>query len=273
MAGIELIQISDLHYGSEFKEEYMENIINYINEVRPDAVVCTGDIAHKGRLAQYQAILPLLNRIKLVCKMLIVPGNHDAQNNGLIFFEKVLGPRRSTMIIEEKDAIIVGLSSVIDDLKDGEIGDEQLLWLAEQFDKPGKPGLENRIIALHHHLIPLPLAGRKWTTVRDAGEILEFTQLYNIDLVLSGHRHVPHAWVVGSTTFLYCGTSSSEKVRADEPPSFNHIKLDKGDLEVYIVSSIDLQKHLLLTRKEDKTEFIRPRRTRIEHLLKTHYLD
>ena len=268
---VEIVQISDLHYGSEFKEQYMENVINYINDIRPDAVVCTGDVVHKGRMEQYQGINPFLKRIKP--KLVIVPGNHDAKNNGLIFFEKFLGPRRRTMVIDEKDTIIVGLSSVIDDLKDGEIGDEQLVWLAEQFDKPGSPGLENRIIALHHHLIPLPLAGRKWTTVRDAGEILEFTQLYNIDLVLSGHRHVPHAWVIGPTTFLYCGTSSSDKVRADEPPSFNHISLDKGDLEVYIVSAIDLEKNILLTRKNGITEFVRPRRTRIEHLLKTQYLD
>jgi 3',5'-cyclic AMP phosphodiesterase CpdA len=268
---VELIQISDLHYGSEFKEEYIENIINYINDCRPDAVICTGDIAHKGRLEQFQGIVAYLKRIKP--KLLIVPGNHDAKNNGLLFFEKLLGPRRRTMLIEEKDTILVGLSSVMDDIKDGEIGDEQLLWLAQQFENPKKPLLENRVIALHHHLIPLPLAGKKWTTVRDAGEILEFTQIYNIDLVLSGHRHVPHAWVIGPTTFLYCGTSSTEKVRADEPPSFNHIYLDKGDLEVFMVSSIDLEKNVLLTRKDGKTEFIRPRKARIEHLLKTNYLD
>ncbi len=265
---VDIVQISDLHFGGEFREDYMENVIGYINENRPDIVVCTGDLAHKGRLAQFQGITPFLNRIKP--KMLIVPGNHDAKNNGLIFFEKFFGPRRRKMLIEEKDTIIVGLSSVMDDLKDGEIGDEQLLWLAQQFDKHG---MENRVIALHHHLIPLPLAGRKWSTVRDAGEILEFAQLFKIDLVLSGHRHVPHAWVIGATTFLYCGTSSSEKVRADEHPSFNHITLDRGDLEVHMVSSIDLQKTILLTRKEGKTEFIRPRRTRIEHLLKTLYLD
>jgi 3',5'-cyclic AMP phosphodiesterase CpdA len=268
---VEIIQISDLHYGSGFKKEYMDNVISYINNTRPDVVICTGDIVHRGRLVQFQGVSPFLKEIKT--KLLLVPGNHDAKNNGLIFFEKFFGPRRRSMIIDEVDTIVVGLSSVMDDMKDGEIGDEQLLWLSQQFNKPEKSGVENRVLALHHHLIPLPLAGRKWSTIRDAGEILEFSQFYNIDLILSGHRHVPHAWVIGPTTFLYCGTSSSEKVRADEPPSFNHIKLDKGDLEVQMVSSIDLQKKTLLTRKEGRTEFIRPRRTRIEHLLETNFLD
>jgi 3',5'-cyclic AMP phosphodiesterase CpdA len=258
---VELIQISDLHFDSEFKEEYIENVIGYINDTRPDAVICTGDVVHKGRLSQYEGIMPYLKKIKP--KLLIIPGNHDAQNNGLIFFEKFFGHRRKSMIIEEKDTIIVGLCSAIDDMKDGEIGDEQLIWLARQFEKP----FENRIMALHHHLLPLPLAGRKWSTVRDAGEILDFTQLFQIDIVLSGHRHVPHAWVIEPTAFIYCGTSTSDKVRANEPPSFIDITLDRGDLEVYIINSTNLEKNLLLTRKESKTEFIRPRRTRIEHLL------
>jgi predicted phosphodiesterase len=126
---------------------------------------------------------------------------------------------------------------------------------------------------VHHHLVPVPLSGQKFTTVRDAGEILEFTQLFEIDLVLMGHRHVPHAYVIGPTTYLYCGTSTSKKVRADDTPSFNHIFLHEGDLEVYMVNSINLEKHLLLERKEHQTEFVRPRKTRIEHLLASEVWD
>ena len=265
---VEIIQISDLHYGSEFVPDYMENIIQYIKDARSDLVVCTGDIIHKGRVIQFKQVLPYLDRIKQVTRLLTVPGNHDAKNSGLIFFEKLIGPRRSRLVIEDKDTIIVGVNSARDDIAHGEIGDEQLDWAARQFNR----NLENRIIALHHHLIPVPMSGQKFTTVRDAGEILEFTQLFEIDLVLMGHRHVPHAYVISwqdssTTTFLYCGTSTSNKVRAQDSPSFNHIYLDEGDLEVYIVNSTNLDKNLLLKRKEHHTEFIRPRKTRIEHLL------
>ncbi|MHA2194570.1 MAG: hypothetical protein ACXABO_03155 [Promethearchaeota archaeon] len=87
-----------------------------------------------------------------------------------------------------------------------------------------------------------------------------------------GHRHVAHAYVVSwtnssSTTFLYSGTSTSKKVRADDSPSFNHINLDEGDLNVYVVDSTNLEKFLLLERRQHHTHFIRPRKTRIEHLL------
>ena len=248
--------------------EYMENIISYVKESKPDTVICTGDIVHKGRVVQFKNFLPYLKRLKELSKFLAVPGNHDAKNSGIVFFEKMIGPRRSRLILENKDTMIVGVCSARDDIAYGEIGDEQMDWLGRQFDK----NLENRVIALHHHLIPIPMSGQKFTTVRDAGEILEFTELFEVDLVLMGHRHVPHAYVLSwkdntSTTFLYAGTSTSKKVRADDKPSFNHIYLDEGDLEVYMVNSTNLKKGLLVERKEHHTEFIRPRKTRIEHLL------
>ncbi|MBY8990782.1 MAG: metallophosphoesterase [Candidatus Lokiarchaeota archaeon] len=271
---VEIIQISDLHYGSEFREDLFENIINYVKETKPDVVICTGDIVHKGRVIQYKNFLPYLNQLKEISNFLAVPGNHDAKNSGIIFFEKIIGPRRSRMLLEDKNSIIVGVCSARDDMAEGMIGDEQLDWLGRQFDK----NLENRIMALHHHLIPIPMSGQKFTTVRDAGEILEFTQLFEIDLVLMGHRHVPHAYTISwrnssNTTFLYCGTSTSNKVRSDDSPSFNHIYLDEGDLEVYIVNSDNLEKSLLVERKAHHTEFIRPRKTRIEHLLASEVWD
>ena len=271
---VELIHISDLHYGSEFREDLIENIISYIDKTRPDAVICTGDIVHKGRVVQFKKFQPYLDRIREISNFIAVPGNHDVKNSGIIFFEKIIGPRRSRLLLEDKDTIIVGVCSARDDMAEGRIGDEQLDWLGRQFNK----NLENRIMALHHHLIPIPMSGQKFTTVRDAGEILEFTQLFEIDLVLMGHRHVPHAYTISwknssSTTFLYSGTSTSNKVRADDSPSFNRIYLDEGDLEDYLVNTTNLEETLLLERKEHHTEFIRPRKTRIEHLLASSVWD
>ncbi|MFX1344667.1 MAG: metallophosphoesterase family protein [Promethearchaeota archaeon] len=271
---VEIIHISDLHYGSEFLPECMENIINYIKDSRPDVVICSGDVIHKGRVVQFRGILPYIERIKKITKFLAVPGNHDAKNSGLVFYEKLIGPRRSRLLLEDKDTIIVGVCSARDDLAYGEIGDEQLDWIGRQFNK----NLENRVIALHHHLIPIPMSGQKFTTVRDAGELLALTQLFEVDLVLMGHRHVPHAYTISwrnssSTTFLYSGTSASNKVRADDSPSFNRIYLNEGDLKVYMVNSSNLNEALLLERKENHTEFIRSRKTRIEHLLASKVWD
>ena len=55
MTKFEIIHFSDLHCGSKgFKEGYLMNCINYINEVKPDIAICTGDLAHKGRIHQFK---------------------------------------------------------------------------------------------------------------------------------------------------------------------------------------------------------------------------
>jgi 3',5'-cyclic AMP phosphodiesterase CpdA len=126
-----------------------------------------------------------------------------------------------------------------------------------------------RVLALHHHLVAVPYAGAKRNTLIDAGEVLELTQAYNIDLVLMGHRHVPHVWRFGNTVLLYCGTTSSDKVRADESPCFNHIHLYEDELEVDIVDSRTLKKNLLISQKRGETDYVKPRKTRIDHILQT----
>ena len=132
---VEIIQISDIHFGSEFREDYFDNVIQYIKDNKPDAVVCTGDIVHKGRYTQYQNIIPYIKRLKESTKhFMVIPGNHDAKNNGLIFFERFIAPRRSKMVLEEKNTIIVGICSAKDDVSIGEIGDEQLDYLGRMLN-------------------------------------------------------------------------------------------------------------------------------------------
>jgi len=260
---VELVHFGDLHYGDdkEFREEYLLNVIDYINDNRPDAAICAGDFVHKGLLKQYKGIAPFIKQIKV--PLISVPGNHDCKSNGIINFETFIGPRRSKLELEKKDTIIVGLNSAKADSSVGEIGDEQLEWCAFQFNKT----LENRILAMHHHVAAIPYSGRKQNTLLDAGEMLEFVQLFEIDLVCMGHKHIPYCIQMGNTLFLYCGTASSIKVRAKESPSFNHIILDGGDLEVNIINAKNLKEKPLFIKREGLTRFIRPRKTRIEHLI------
>ncbi|MHA1732055.1 MAG: metallophosphoesterase family protein [Promethearchaeota archaeon] len=268
---VEIIQISDLHYGcGDFQEEWLQNAIDYVNDASPDIVICTGDITDKGRLNQYRGVKPMLDEIKP--PLIVVPGNHDAKNNGMVFFEEFIGPRRTRTVLEDIDTIILGLRSPKHDIREGEIGDEQIEWIIKAFET--NP-LENRVMALHHHLIAVPDAGQKRDLVADAGDVLTLTQAFQVDLVLCGHKHIPHAWVIGPTTFLYCETTASRKFRHDEPPSFNHILLEGGDLEVGLVNAAepDKDRKPLLVRKDGRTRFIRPRNFRIEQLRKSRAFD
>ncbi len=266
---VEIAHISDFHYGSkDFKKDLLLNVIDYINEKKPDIVISTGDHAHKGKVKEFQGISDLLKEIKP--PFIAVPGNHDARNNGLMFFERFFNERRTKTLLPEKDTIILGLCSAKDDISEGELGDDQMNKIIKIIKE--NP-LTNRVIALHHHLVPVPYSGRQRNTLIDAGEALEVIRLLKIDLVLMGHKHVPHVWRIGPTTLVYCGTTCSEKVRADEAPSFNYIKLDDNNLKVHVINSITLQKYLLIKRKQGHTDFLKHRLTRLEHLFKSELSD
>ena len=245
---------------------YLENIINYINSNKEniDVVVNTGDLTKKGRYDEFEELAPILKRIEV--PVLTVAGNTDVKNSGIIFYERFFGPRRSRMVIDDKDTLIIGIRSCKDDLKKGEIGDEQLSWVIETIQKYPK---KNIVLALHHHLVAVPYSGRNFNVVRDAGELLEITQRFDVDLVLQGHKHVPHAWLFGETTLVYSGTSATDLVRAADPPCFNEIMLDDEDVEINIINSITLEKDILFKRKRGIVEFIKPRRDRLDHILQS----
>ena len=54
-----------------------------------------------------------------------------------------------------------------------------------------------RVFVLHHHLLPIPGTGRERNVVHDAGDTLEVLQRAGVNLVLSGHKHVPYALAPG----------------------------------------------------------------------------
>jgi 3',5'-cyclic AMP phosphodiesterase CpdA len=169
------------------------------------------------------------------------------------------------VVLDDCDATILGLRSAKGDTSEGELGSEQLQWIMNELENSPH---SIKITALHHHLLSVPSSGFKRTTLVDAGEMLELTRLYDVDLVLMGHKHCPHAWTVDSTVLLYCGTSTSDKVRADERPCFNYIHIDEKYIKAYIVDSMNYHEKLLINHRRGKTEnkFIRHRKTRIEHI-------
>ncbi len=260
---LKIVHWSDLHFGSSgFIEECMEKFLDYINEARPDAVVCTGDFTHKAKKSQYKVVEDYLKRIH--APMLNVIGNHDAGNNGIVFFERYVGPRRTILTLNHKNVVIIGVRSPRNNTSEGELGDEQLEWLIQQLSRhEGK----FKILVLHHHLVAVPNAGHKRSTLVDAGEVLQVTQEYGVDLVLQGHRHAPHAWQFGATSLLYCGTTTSDKVRADEHPSFNEITISDDKMEVNIVDTLTLKRRLLISKIRGKIDYLKARNDKLNHII------
>jgi 3',5'-cyclic AMP phosphodiesterase CpdA len=225
-----LAQISDVHVGGgRYRPELLRTAIEEINAAEPDLVVVAGDLTDDGYPDQY----PLARRelAALACPQIVrVPGNHDARNVGYIHFEDTFGPRDSRLRLQAGalDVAIVAVDSSKPDLDEGEIGREHYGWVEEGF--AGEADL--RIFVCHHHLVPVPGTGRERNQVLDAGDVLSLLRRCEVDLVLSGHRHVPYVWPIAGMLLVHSGTVSTLRTRGFPHPAYNLVRSEGGRILV-----------------------------------------
>jgi Icc protein len=221
-----IAHLSDLHCGSPyFLANLLDRAIEEINEIEPDVVVCSGDLTTFGYKQEYAQARGYLRR--LTCPNVItVPGNHDSRNVGYVHFEEMIGPRSSTMHVGGMRFVAVDSSEP--DLDHGTIGRGRYRWIAEQFEGDAR----FRVFVLHHHLLPIPGTGRERNVVHDAGDTLEVLLRSDVDLVLSGHKHVPYAWRLEDLFVVNAGTVSSMRLRGHTRPCYNVVEISDDRVEI-----------------------------------------
>jgi 3',5'-cyclic AMP phosphodiesterase CpdA len=225
-----IAQLSDLHVGGgRYREELLRTAIAEINASAPDVVVIAGDLTDDGYPDQYPLAkkeLEVLTCAQIVC----VPGNHDARNVGYLRFEDTFGARdlRLRLKLGGLETALVAVDSSKPDLDEGEIGREHYGWIGEGFG--GEADL--RVFACHHHLVPVPGTGRERNQVLDAGDVLSLLRQCGVDLVLSGHRHVPYVWPIAGMLLVHSGTVSTLRTRGFPHPAYNLIRIEGGRISV-----------------------------------------
>ena len=223
---MEIVQLSDIHVGSQFREEIFEKVIDEINLLKPDAVVITGDLTNEGLVEQYEKCKKMISQIN-VEKIIAISGNHDYRNTGYLLFKKYF-PFKTENDLGD-DVILITLNSTRPDRDDGEVGYKQTRWLEHTLKK-----YENKfkIVAMHHHLIGIPDTGSDRLTVIDAGDVLRTVLDSNVNLVLCGHKHRPWLWDFNTLSIANAGTTSSERVRGFFENSYNIVNIENGTFRV-----------------------------------------
>lgn len=225
-----IAQISDVHVGGgRYRRELLTTAIEEINAAGPDLVVVAGDLTDDGFPDQYPVAREELAAI--ACEEIVfVPGNHDARNVGYLLFEDTFGARdsRQRLQVGGLDLSLVAVDSSKPDLDEGEIGREHYGWIAEGFAGPA----DLRVFVCHHHLMPIPGTGRERNQVLDAGDVLSLLRHSEVDLVLSGHRHVPYVWPVAGLLLVHSGTVSTLRTRGFPRPAYNFIRVGDGRISV-----------------------------------------
>ena len=243
-----IAQLSDLHCGDlRFDDALMDNCIDIINEEEADLVVMAGDLTLEGYREQFMQARGYLDRISCPRKT-VIAGNHDCRNVGYIHFEELFGPRRSTVRFAHsgacgrglgEDVEVVAVDSNKSDINDGEVGRHNYDFIAKEFSE----GATFKIFVLHHHLVHIPGTGRERNIVWDAGDVLSVLRELRVDIVLSGHKHVPYVWPLARMYLITSGTVSTHRTRGLTPPSFNIIHIEGEEITVDMVSSVDGSRH------------------------------
>jgi 3',5'-cyclic-AMP phosphodiesterase len=214
-----IAQISDLHCGSiYYRPRLAATVVEEVNELHPDIVAVTGDLTDMGFHDEYLQVRALLDDITCE-RMLVIPGNHDARNVGEVHFEALFGPRDTEMQLD--GVHILGIDSSEPDLDAGRVGRDGHRWIEERFAEPS----EFKIVAIHHHLIPVPGTGRERNIVVDAGDLLRVLTESGVDLVLCGHKHVPNVWRMEDMFIVNAGTACSMRLRGRERPCYNVLEV------------------------------------------------
>lgn len=224
-----ICQISDIHCGNNpfFIPDLLERTILEVNDLEPTAVVVSGDLTAAGYRQEFETAAEYLSRIQ--CDhIMVIPGNHDSRNVGYVHFERLFGERFSVMDFEE--AIMVGVDSSEPDLDNGQVGREHYGFIRAAFSNAGD---RLRIFVIHHHLVPIPGTGRERNIIFDAGDILELLDEAGVDLVLSGHKHVPHTWKLEDMFIVNAGTASTTRLRGNTRPCYNIIEIEGGGVRVF----------------------------------------
>jgi 3',5'-cyclic-AMP phosphodiesterase len=218
-----IAHLSDLHTGSPyFVPNLLDRALVEVNDIQPDIVIVTGDLTSMGYRQEFREAREYLDR--LACKdVLVVPGNHDSRNVGYAHFERLFATRET--VIRKKGVTVVGVDSTEPDLDNGRIGRHRYPWIRESFLEQSA---DFKIFALHHHLLPIPGTGRERNIVNDAGDVLEVLVECGVDLVLSGHKHVPYSWRLENMFVVNTGTVATLRLRGDTKPCYNLIRVE-GD--------------------------------------------
>jgi 3',5'-cyclic-AMP phosphodiesterase len=225
--GFSLAHISDLHCGSpHFQPELLERAIEEINDMRPDVTVVSGDLTTDGFKAEYEAARAYIDAIECD-NLIVVPGNHDSRNVGYVHFEELFGPR--ARVVHKDGVSIVAVDSSEPDLDHGQIGRNRYRYIEEGFEHPA----DIRIFVLHHHLLPVPGTGRERNVVYDAGDLLEVLIGAGVNLVLSGHKHVPYAWKLENLFVVTAGTVSSLRLRGHTRPCYNLVEIGSEQVAIF----------------------------------------
>lgn len=240
-----LLQFSDVHFGAE-DVGACEAALDYARTTQNDLILITGDITQSGRSSEFRAAGAWMRSMPE--PRFVIVGNHDVPYWNAV--ARVLHPWRA---FEQEtgfpahDGRFVSDRVMVYGVVTARGWQARLNWSKGviDLDQTGRaaealrqaPAGTLRVLACHHPLIEMagaPVTG----DVRRGDRAAHVFAEAGVDLVMTGHVHVPFALPIqkgdGRCYAVGCGTLS-RRLRG-VPPSFNQIDWTDEDITVTVMA-------------------------------------
>ena len=224
-----VIHISDPHFGDE-DPIVAESLLDEIHEQRPALVAISGDLTQRARESQFKAARAWLDR--LLVPYLVVPGNHDIPLFDVI--RRFVAPRERYLRYISADLNPTFVDDTIAacgidttksfTIKHGRITREQAERAAA-------------LLAPHHQRWRVLVAHHPFEHVTGADEATPILEAAGVDLVLTGHLHVPLMTDVAGRNpqhtmiAVHAGTCMSTRLRG-EPNGYNLLAIEGDHIRI-----------------------------------------
>lgn len=242
---VRIVHLSDIHFGDENRAAVAAAAARVVAE-QPDLTIISGDLTRFGETAEFAAAAAWIQT--LPGPKLITPGNHDAPYLAWVErffapfarFERAIGPAEAQGHVT-RGLAVRGVNTARGvqpraNWSKGQISSRQVTetvaWLDAQAAAEAL-----RIVVLHHPLTEMiggPMTGRVWGGPAAARAFTEA----RVDLVLSGHVHVPFAMpypYADERTYAVGAGTLSVRERGF-PPGFNLIDAERAAIRIAALS-------------------------------------
>jgi len=236
-----LVHISDLHFG-RVDNALLAPLRELIGDLRPDAVVVSGDLTQRARSAQFRQARHYLDTLPK--PQIVVPGNHDIPlyNVAARFFQPLVKYRRyitrdlAPEFVDDEIAVL-GLNTARSlTFKDGRVNRRQVEYLRQRFAR--LPRSVTRVVVTHHPFDLPPHKDNDDIVDRAPMAMAAFARC-GVDLLLAGHLHTSHSHNTSeryeidgyAALVVQAGTATSTRSRG-ETNSFNVLRVQHDEIQV-----------------------------------------
>lgn len=189
-----ILHLSDPHFGTEY-EPAVPALLALASDLSPDVVVISGDITQRARRGQFAAARRFVQALQR--PVLAVPGNHDLPLFNVLArainpyggYRRAMGPTLEP-VIDMPGILAIGVNSTRPGRHvNGEVGAAQVERVAQRLRRADPDCL--RMVVLHHPVRALEDSDQKNLLIGREAAVPAWVDA-GVDLVLSGHIHLPY---------------------------------------------------------------------------------